>query len=360
MFRRFVAWVGRYERHLSAAAMFFGFVSDAFFFERVDLPGTQLLFAAYAFVCLVSITVLHRIESRALSGQPRSWLRPFLPIVTQFALGGFLSGVLVVYGRGASVGVSWPFLLFVAVMLIGNEVLRKYHDRLIFTNTLFFFALYAYAIFTVPVYTGGIGVGTFLISSACALGFLFLFTGLLRFVGRERFQQDVRHMRLGAISVLLVVNLFYFTNVLPPLPLTLQSGGIYHAVQRSGDAYIATDEAQSWRVALGAPAILHVRDGEPLYAYSAIFAPVKLNTTIIHRWQRYDEAAEAWKVQSVVSFPIIGGRDGGYRAYSIKSNPSEGRWRVSVETAGGKVLGRIDATVLRATTSPAYLERTLE
>jgi len=46
-----------------------------------------------------------------------------------------------------------------------------------------------------------------------------------------------------------------------------------------------------------------------------------------------------------VKFPIVGGREGGYRAYSVKSQPASGRWRVDIETAEGQLIGRVPFSV---------------
>ena len=43
---------------------------------------------------------------------------------------------------------------------------------------------------------------------------------------------------------------------------------------------------------------------------------------------------------STVTYPINGGRDGGYRGYTIKSHPDAGEWRVDFATADGHLLGR--------------------
>ena len=71
MFRRFFAWMSKYERHLSALAMIAGFVADNIAFKRIDLIQTQLLFLVYTVTCLVAIPWLHYIESRAEVGYPR-------------------------------------------------------------------------------------------------------------------------------------------------------------------------------------------------------------------------------------------------------------------------------------------------
>ena len=112
--------------------------------------------------------------------------------------------------------------------------------------------------------------------------------------------------------------------------------------------------------AAGAAPILHVGPAEPLSVYSAVFAPIQLRTNIVHIWRRYDEAAGRWQTEAVVSFPITGGRDGGYRGYSIKSSPRAGRWRVDIATADGRLVGRVPFSVAPGSGATANVLRVLK
>ncbi len=351
----------KYERHLSAFAMIAGFVVDSLFFGRIDLWQTQAVFATYALVCFISIPLLQAIEERAARGIDRPRWRSILPIATQFALGGFWSGFFVFYGRSAVLATSWPFLLLIVVVLIGNEIYRRYHERLVFTSVLFFLALYSYAIFAVPIYTHSIGTLTFLGSGVVAIIVFSLFTATLRILGSARFHADVWRIRAGAIAVFVVINLFYFTNILPPLPLSAKAAGIYHGVWRVPGNYLATREAEPWQVNyLGFKPTLHVVPNESLYAYSSIFAPTKLETTIVHRWQWYDPETKKWVTRAAIAYPIVGGRDGGYRGYSSVLMTLSGSWRVNIETADGRLLERLSFTVKQVALPPASETITLK
>lgn len=339
-----------YERHLSALAMVAGFIVDSLFFERVDLWQTQAVFAGYAAVCFVAIPLLHWFEMRA----SHSRLRLLLPLVTQFALGGFWSGFVIFYGRSAVFGASWPFLLFLFLVFLGSEYFHQYHSRLVFTSVLFFFALYSYAIFAVPIYTGTIGTMTFLTSGLVAVGVFALFTMLLRVLAREHFLIDIWRIRVGASVVLVLMNVFYFTNILPPLPLSGAAAGVYHVVWHIPGAYLATSEAQPWQVRyLGFSPTLHVVTGESLYAYSSVFAPTTLTTTIVHRWQWYDSVQKQWIMKATVAYPIVGGRDGGFRGYSKVFASEAGDWRVNIETSDGRLIERLPFTVEIVALPPA-------
>jgi hypothetical protein len=347
MWQELFAWMQRREKHLSALAMVAGFIADNLAFVRVDLLQTQLLFGAYALGCFIAIPLLHWIEARRVRTGKDMRFRVLLPFITQFALGGFWSGFVIFYGRSADLGASWPFLLFLFLIFIGSEYFHKYHARLVFTSVLFFFALYSYAIFTVPIYTHAIGTVTFLQSGLLAISIFALFTMLLRRVARERFLGDIWRIRIGALSVLAVMNVFYFTNILPPLPLSAAAAGVYHNVWHVPGAYLAASETdQSWEVRyLGFAPTLHIAIGDPVYAYSSVFAPSDLSTSVVNNWQWYDPIQKSWVTRSTISYPIAGGRDGGYRGYSLLPISSAGEWRVNIETADGRIITRLPFTV---------------
>ena len=340
-----------------------GFIADTIFFGRIDDPWqTQAIFAAYAAICFASILLFHWIETRAARGTAVPRWRSVLPIVTQFALGGFWSGFVVFYGRSAVFGVSWPFLLFLILVFLGSEFFNRYHSRLVFTSVLFFFALYSYAIFALPVYTGTMGTLTFLGSGAAAIIVFAIFTVLLRLIGMERFLADVWHIRIGAFLVFAVINIFYFTHVLPPLPLSIESAGVYHLVWRVPGAYLAKEETnRPWQVRyLGFAPTLQVTPGESLYVYGAVFAPASLTTAIVHRWQWYNDTRKQWVVKASISYPIVGGRNSGYRGYSAMPIADAGEWRVHIETTDGRLIARLPFTVSLATSSPKTETITLE
>src|SRR3989344_4076678 len=197
MYQKIFLWIQTRERHLSALAMVTGFVVDNIFFDRIDLWETQAVFAFYTAICFITIPLLHRIETRVTRGISAPRWSSILPIATQFVLGGFWSGFVIFYGRSAVFGVSWPFLLFLFLIFLGHEYFSRYHSRLVFTSVLFFFALYSYSIFALPIYVGTISTTIFLISGLVAVGVFTLFTILLRILIRERLQPDVWRIRFG-------------------------------------------------------------------------------------------------------------------------------------------------------------------
>lgn len=359
MIKRTFAFVARHERSLSAASMIGGFAFDNYAFRRIDLPNTQLVFIGYLSLAAISMLVLHLLAERVANGKPWPRWRALLPFATQFALGGLWSAFLVFYSRSAVLTASWPFLIVLLAIFLGNEIFKHYHSRLAFAAMLFFFALTSYCVVTVPLVTHSVGVLNFLLAGAVALLIFFMLMRLVAGLGPQEWRASRTQVAIGTALVYALINIFYFTGVLPPLPIALSAGGIYHFVAKQGATYKAVAEPQSWMVRFGAPAAMHVKPGDPLYAYSAVFAPVKLNTQVQHRWERYDAAQRAWRTVSVVTYAIAGGRDGGYRGYTISHHVTPGQWRVDVDLPNGHIIGRIRFDVLPAAGPVATEAKTL-
>jgi hypothetical protein len=355
-----VAWARTHERHLSAIAMAGGFAFDSYAFGRVDRPMTQLVFVLYLLAAGGCLAVLHVWESRPQISHPRG--HAVLVAAMQFSLGALLSGFCVFYIRSAALSASWPFLLFMAAIFIGNEYFRAYTSRLVFAALLFFFSLYSYAILLVPVLLARIGAHSFLLSGAVAVAAFFVYMRLLAWLGHDRYRGARHQIAAGMLAVTALINLFYFTKIFPPLPLVLSDAGIYHNVKRMGAGFQAQSENEpaGWRALFGIYPTLHMAPGEKLYLYSAVFAPYRLTTVIEHRWEWFDPGKRDWLPQQTVRFTIQGGREDGYRAYSFHSQPRTGTWRVDIMTPDGRSVGRVRFSVQSAAKPPALFTKRLE
>ena len=342
----------KYERHLSSLGLIAGFVFDAVSLERVDQFWENLWIGIHlipAAICIIAINILESKGTRPENAAPtnrREWLHFWLVFILQFAFGGLLSAFLVFYFRSSTLATSWPFLLLLAITFALNEILKKHYSRLIFQLSVFFISLYCYAIYMVPILTHRIGTGIFLLSGFISLVVLGGFLFLLRYVARERFKNSKRLLGITIASIFIIINVLYFTNLIPPIPLSLQDGGVYHLLTRTSNGeYSFVGEQKTWRDYIFNPIVHHI-SGQPIYVYSAVFSPTNLNTKIIHNWQHYDEKQKKWISVTKVPLTIIGGRGGGYRTYSVKTNLEDGKWRVDVETEKGADIGRISFTIV--------------
>ncbi len=348
-----------YMRYVSPLALVAGFAADHLvLLRRVDMWTSHLLFFSYLIIAAGCIVVLNLITSGRLR-QP--WLMkvtPLIPVVAQFAFGGLFSGYLSLYSRSAAFAVSWIFVLIVAALLLGNERFVRQYMKFPFQISIFFTVLFSFFIFFLPVVFHRIGPYMFLASGLASLCVVALFLSLLYWLTPEIVRRERTRVARSIAVIFVIFNILYFSNAIPPLPLALKDAGIYHSVARNSDGgYTLLAEPVPWYEAyLRYNTLFHYGAGESAYAYSAIFAPSGLATVILHEWQRYDTGLGQWVTTDTLRFPIIGGRDGGYRGYSIKAGIIAGKWRVNVITQYGQLIGRISFTTVPVPEKPLLEE----
>jgi hypothetical protein len=273
---------------------------------------------------------------------------PYYPMAIQFLLGGLFSAYTIFYSQSASFTTTAVFFAVLVVLLVGNELL---HDRLSNLKLLIgLYALVGFCFFTffLPVLTG---IMNWIMVALGAVLSLALALRVLELVyqgqtGRSR--MEVMKAGFPAVAIVAVLIAFYFLNWIPPVPLSLKLGGIYHQVEKVNGAYHLTFEKPAWYQVMKRSDNPFHGEG-PAYCFTAVFAPVDLKTTVYHRWQyrmgmgTIGKPAETGDFSTTDRIPIriSGGREGGYRGYTIKQHVPPGEWRVDVETEDGRVIGRV-------------------
>ena len=182
---------------------------------------------------------------------------------------------------------------------------------------------------------------------------------LCRFAGQLQAQK--KWFFISMIAIAAVMNVLYFTNIIPPIPLALREAGLYHSINTSGVGYTMAGEPEDFLQAARAAIFgqtVHVAPGEKIYLYTAIFAPANLKTVIVDRWQYYDGAQKKWVDKGHLSFTINGGRKEGYKGYSWQSDLAAGSWRVYVQNQRGQILARVKFNVEKVA-KPVVLEQVI-
>jgi len=345
-----------YEHYISPATLIVAFTLDTLAFKRVDLLLSNLLLFAYLTLASVSIILYHLIQSGRLRGKSFLAILPFIPVGMQFGFGGLFSGFVILYSQSAAYATSWIFIVLLAALLIGNERFRKLYTGFVFQASILFLTLLSFLIFFLPVVTGKIGTTLFLISEAIAVAAMILFVRGFGFLAPEVYRAARWRLIRSTASIFLIFNVLYFANVIPPLPLALKDATVAHSVRRiNGEYHLQTEPLKWYQRYLQYNTVFHKAPGETVYVFTSVFAPTRLSTTVTHEWERYHPVVDEWLEVSDVSFPIQGGRDGGYRGYTLQDVTVPGDWRVNVRTADGRLIGRvsfrIEDVASRATTT---------
>ena len=350
----------RIPSHLAKAflpALFFfsGVAYDILTLTRIDRLSDNLILLGYLALLGILIVLNARADEREraaalvshdigrdASGEsgehtPRRTWRRYSPMAVQFLLGGLFSAYTIFYSRSASLTGTAIFFGLLVTLLVANEFL---HDR--FSNVKLMLGLYAlvscgFFTFFLPVLTGIMSTGMFLIGVLLSAG---LIVGIASLIASARISQTMQ-ISLPGFLVLVVLLGFYFLNWIPPVPLSLKFSGMYHQITKLEDSYQLTLEKPPWyRFWQRSDDVF--RDLDPAYCFTAVFAPVELQAQIYHHWQyRPLVGAAGFATTDRIRLTILGGREGGYRSYTAKRRLAPGKWRVDVETADGRIIGRV-------------------
>ncbi len=322
-------------------AFFAGFLLDSFTLRRIDLFYENLVLIIHLLISGLVIFILNTQEKEVFRKIIPQKITNLLPLVMQFSFGALFSAFFIFYSRSASFSASWPFILFLVSLMVANEIFSRGYRRFIFQLSIYFIILFSYSIFAVPVLIGEMGAIIFVFSGIVSILLFLLFVYLLSFVIKDKLITHRRLLIFVILSIYLLFNFLYFTNIIPPIPLSLKESGIYHKIERiNSEKYNVLFEPAPWYFFYkNFNPVFHRVSGSTVYSYSAVFAPTKIDTKIYHLWEYFDEQKEDWVATDRLGFVITGGRDGGYRGYTTKKNIIPGRWRVSVITERNQILG---------------------
>jgi len=340
---------------LPVVFFFAGVTYDTVTLTRIDRLLDNLILLLY----LVLLGALIVLKGRADFGKARNLqagtasashffvrAEPYYPMAIQFLLGGLFSAYTIFYSYSASLTTTAVFFALLVVLLVGNEFL---HDRLSNLKLLVsLYALVAFCFFTffLPVLTGLMNWIMVVLGAVLSLALALRVLELVYEGETGRSRREAVKAGLPAVAVVAVLVAFYFLNWIPPVPLSLKLGGIYHQVEKVDGAYQLTFEKPTWYQVMKRSDNPFHGEG-PVYCLTAVFAPVDLKTTVYHRWQHRmgspGKPAEKGDFSTTDRIPIriSGGREGGYRGYTIKQRVQPGEWRVDVETDDGRVIGRV-------------------
>ncbi len=340
-------WVGRHERRLSSLVFIGGFVSDLLTFTLLNVSLVNKLFIVYISLAILFSLIGHISLNKGREGVSKfvRFLQVASPLIAQFFIGGLLSGFLIFYTKSSTVLFSWPFILLLVLVFIGNEVFSSYRTHLTFQTTLLYFSAYAYAIFAVPLVLNTLSTKTFLIATGVSVVGLFVYCFFLAMLGWNRLREVIVQTLGFCALITSVVVIAYVGNVIPPIPLTLKEVGVYQSVTRTGEGYVLLGEKTAPWYSLRARTV-HTDTNASLSAYSAVFAPGEFSVSIAHEWQYYNPQTKTWERKALIAFPVSGGREEGYRGYSTKGALIPGKWRVLVKTINGQTLGDLSFTVI--------------
>ncbi len=346
-FRNIKEFFDIYETRISAGTLIGGFIFDYLTLQRVDFLWDNLFIVLYLLAAGFCIIIINLYEEGRLRNRFMEKIYEFLPFVLQFCFGGLFSAFAVFYFKSSSIVSGGIFVFILLILLVGNEFFKKRYQRLVFQISIYFVAIFSFSIFFLPVLVKHMGPWVFLGSGALSLVAILAFMLIISRFSPRRYENE-RPILILTISCLFVfINILYFTKIIPPIPLALKSGDVFHFIERKSDgSYRAIGEDNARWYEKFKTKTVHLKSLGSVYVFSSVFSPTDLKAKIIHDWQYFDEVSGKWVSVSKIDFNIIGGRGNGFRGFTKKENISPGKWRVDIKTERDQIIGRIRFNVL--------------
>lgn len=332
-----------FEKYAPLFSFTAGFGWDSATLSRIDRLVDNAIILLYIALLGVFIVLFNLVEK----GVPRKpvWYKykSWYPLAIQFLFGGLFSAYVIFYSQSAAFTKTDLFLALLVILLISTEFFKELYRNIYVELTLYFLACFSFLTFFLPVITKEISLRTFLAGGLISLVILIGVVLFLYYQSALKSREQMIRLWIAIGFVYSLVNLFYWMNWIPPVPLSVKSAGIYHRVVHDGEFYQLSFEQPEWyQFWRNYDTQFHHAPGDTVFCFASVFAPTALKTDVYHRWQKYLPEREEWITTDRMRYKITGGRDGGYRGYTFKKQVTPGEWRVDVETANQKLLSRIN------------------
>lgn len=328
-----------------------GFIWDSLTLGRID--GWYSNFILFTYLCCLSLCIY--IFNRADDGRwDNTFLEPYqqyAPLAIQFFLGGLSSAYVIFFFQSVSFTKTIVFFLILLILLFSNELLKHRISNKYLQFGAYFFVNFTFFTFFTPVIFGVMNTFLFVMSGLASLGCTFLF---IFYIYRKSpsTRKDIKIWKVSTLifGIYLFINSCYYFNLIPPVPLSLQSGLVAYNIEKNDETFLVTYEQTPfysfWETYDNT---FNYSPGDTVFVYTSIFAPTDLKKSVQHEWSWYEKETDTWHVTDRISYTVLGGRKGGYRGYTFKQNIWPGKWSVNVTTENGLVLGRVSFRVVRDT-----------
>lgn len=336
-------YYSRHEGRVAAAFFAAGFVFDMVTVGRIDSWATIAQQALYLALILAALL---QMFGEQFSAPRERWYSRYRSPLVHFLLGALLNLYAIFYFKSSSLLVSFGFLGVLVSLLLANELKRIKTLGLPVKFALAALCFLSFAACVVPIAFGSIGVGVFLTSMLAGSVPLAVagFTATPRDAARRQIL-----VPLGCVLVIFLA--FYFFRLIPPVPLSVPFIGVYHNVERTEAGYRLTHERPGWRFWHNGDQSFVARPGDRVYVYFRVFSPARFSDRLEMRWH-WKDPARGWTLHDTIPIRIVGGREQGFRGYAFKSRYQPGDWKVQVETADGREIGRVYFSLTLAPEAP--------
>ncbi len=339
------------ETKVDLAFFIGGFLFDIVTLSDIDDPISIIQQIIYLLVTGLILYYEFLIPTNTVKLSPRvEKIWEYRQPVFHFVLGSLLSIYSLFFLKSSSFFSSVIFVVFILGLMIANELKSVQKSEVNIKIALYVVCVFSFFSMIVPVILGFVGLFPFLISlSLTVLFLLYVFKKLKQKVTTTGLL--IKKLLVPGFTVSGLFLAFYMIGWIPPVPLSTQSMGIYHNIEKVNGEYALSHEKPWWNFWHNGDQKFYAQAGDKVFFFTKIFCPGRFSDSLFLQWS-YKDQRLGWKETDRIPLQVTGGRKNGYRGYAIKQNYTPGDWRVSVQTTDGREIGRIYFEIMTAEVNP--------
>lgn len=330
------ALTSQVRQYFPAIAFFAGFIWDALTIGRGVAALDLLILSGYLIGTIPIIwwlakkTNAQQLTEANQNNKPKeSWKTRIPYLLLQFLFGSLFCALFILYFKSSShiTAIAWSVGL--GALLVANEFFESVYKRFTLTWTLFGFCTILLLNFVMPYLVGSVHAFWFFSSVIVAV--------VVTYFLKRSISPNLGNI-IPTYAVAVVIVFAYVFDVIPPVPLVKRDIQVGTNLQKFDGQYVLEqNRAPWWMFWRQGSNTIYINSGEGVYCVSSVFAPAGLKTKLYHRWQYYDKKS-GWVTTSNIGFNLSGGRNNGFRGYTVKKNVAYGDWRVAVETENARTI----------------------
>ncbi|MCX7552084.1 DUF2914 domain-containing protein [Xanthomarina sp. F2636L] len=344
-FRNFIR---KHEKYAPIIFFIGGFIFDSLTLGRIDRVYDLTILCLHMSSLTIALYLFNLMDDGKWKNTILERYKEYLPLAIQFFFGGLSSAYVIYFSRSVSLSKTITFFIILLALLFANEMLKKRISNKYLQFGVYFFVSFTFFTFMIPVFIKEMNTTIFIFSGLVSLIITLLLITIIYIKSPStRLEIHITKM-LGIILIMYAsINIFYFFNLIPPVPLALDVGIVAHNIQKEDNRYAVTYERDDWYVFWRDHRIKFIHQpNENVYIFTSIFAPTEIKKSIKHRWKWYNENSGEWDIIEDIGYEITGGRNAGFRGYTFKNNIKSGLWKVDVITEEELVIGVVDFEII--------------
>src|SRR5690606_25301466 len=226
-------FISKHQKYLLVLFFIGGFMFDSLTLGRIDRTYDLVVLCLHMTFLSLTLYLYNLADDGKWNNTFLERYQRFFPLAIQFFFGGLSSAYVIYFSRSVSLSKTITFFVILIALLMANELLKKRISNKYLQFSIYFFLSFTFFTFMVPVFIKKMSTPVFIFSGLLSL---VITLTLITFIHKQSpsTRSEVRLGKLYGIILAIygTINLFYFSNLIPPVPLALDSGLVAHKVKK--------------------------------------------------------------------------------------------------------------------------------